>query len=363
MTTDPVLDRIIELRGEVVNGKLTWQQVAQSVGLESGNAARKRYQRWARQQDGNGQEQSTQIDSPVIIGVTADDYYPTEADLEAVWRNLIAAQDRIFELNRKRREEQKIILPVPCAIAQLSDLHLGDPGTDYRAIRDDAQIIRDTPGLYAGFSGDGVNNWIVNKLAGLQRKEVVDFDTEWYLFLSWLDWLKGKLLYVVSGNHDNWSIKLAGIDRVREALRGTKTLYHKDEIRFKLQAGPVEYRVKVRHQWRGHSLFNVTHAIEVGWERGPNSFDIGIGGHVHRGTFCRSFDRHSIRRWAVLVGTYKVEDDYQEEQGFTRGPGRGCGAMVFNRGGEFEFVEDLGKAADWLDYLRTKDKGKSYNIK
>lgn len=285
-----------------------------------------------------------------IIGETPDD------DLipaEQLWRAVVDAQLRVFQRFEKRRN-QVVRLEVPCALAMLSDAHFGSVETDYIALKQDAEIVRDTPGMYAGFHGDGVDNWILGKMQALQRGQAMPFDAEWQLFYRWLDMLRGKLVYVVAGNHDNWTIKAAGFDRVREALRGTQVLYHSDQIVFKLEVGPKEYVVKVRHKWRGSSVFNVTHAIEVGWQRGGDNFDIGIGGHTHQGTFHRPFARHGRERHAVLTGTYKIEDKYGVELGLEKPLGRGCGAFLFDKAGDLHFEPDLVKAADYLEYLKSR---------
>jgi hypothetical protein len=272
---------------------------------------------------------------------------------DKLWQAAIEAQVSVFKKLEKRRN-QVIKLDPPCGWALLSDPHFGSAFTDYISLKQDAEIIRDTPDFHAGYHGDGVDNWIVGKLQGLQRGQAMPFDAEWQLFYDFINMLRGKLRYVVAGNHDNWTLKVAGFDRVREALRGTEVLYHTDEVLFTLKVGPQDYRVKVRHKWRGSSIFNVTHAIEVGWERGGDDFDIGIGGHTHQGTFHRPFARHGQIRHAVLTGTYKVEDGYGTEKGFAKPVGRGCGAFLFDKSGELHFEDDLKKAADYLDYLRRK---------
>lgn len=354
-------DQIVELRDNETgeNGKpLTFREIGERVGLTKGKAAARYY--YAKKTGNAGgvaggvkRETSAPVAEEIcfeIIGVGPDvDLIPPEQ----LWQGAIEAQTHVLEILKRRRREQKIILPVPGALAFLSDLHFGSPFTDYQAAKSDAEIIRDTPDMKAGFIGDGVDNWIVGKLAGLQRHQAITFDAEWQLFFSWLEILNGSMAFVVSGNHDNWTRKIAGVDRIREYLRGTMLLYHSQQVKFDLVVGPQSYVVKARHKWKGSSVFNPTHGLEVGWERGGDDFDIALGGHTHIGTYCRPFDRHDRRRLAILIGTYKVADEHGEEIGVAPSQGRGCGALVFDKDGDFVFVENLNTAAQYLEFLKS----------
>lgn len=319
---------------------LSWAQISDTLEASTGVVRGI----WRRHK-----KTSPDIGSVQVIGISPDVELVSPAQL---WQQAIAAQISVFEILRQRRNEQTIIMQPPCALAFLSDTHFGSPFTDYRATKEDAETIRDTPGMYCGFGGDGVDNWIVPKLAKLQRQQTVSFDGEWQLFFSWLDILKGKMLYVLSGNHENWTRQIAGFDRVKDALRGTMVLYHPVEIIFTLKVGQVSYNVKARHRWPYSSVFNTTHSIEVGWERGGYDFDIGIGCHTHTGTFYREFAKHGKRRYAILTGTYKIEDEHGTEIGAAPTQGKGCGAFVFDKDGQAVWCEDLKRAASYLTYLR-----------
>jgi hypothetical protein len=292
------------------------------------------------------------IDRPDLVGLTNQDLGQLQT-ADEVWSAAFRAQD-LTEKVLTRQLNQQVVVPqahLPFALAYLSDLHFGNPGTDYRAARHDAETIRDTERMWAGYHGDGIDNWIRGKLTGLQRGQAVPFDAEVRLFVSWLDILGDKLLWVVCGNHDNWTQQLAGLDRVHTALTHTRVLYDRNEILFTLVYGRHRWRIKVRHKWKYGSVFNVTHAIEVGWERGGAAFDIGLGGHTHTGTVDRPFFRQGIERHAVLTGTYKVHGQYAKELGLPAPMHRGCGAHVFWPDGRMLFCNDLETARDVLAVL------------
>jgi hypothetical protein len=109
---------------------------------------------------------SPTVDSPLIEGLAADDDL---IDPDALWDQVIGFQRKKQEMV-SRRDRQTVTLPnEPVGIAFLSDTRFGDPATNYEYLRRDAEIIRDTDGLHCEYHSDGLNNWIVPKLARLQR--------------------------------------------------------------------------------------------------------------------------------------------------------------------------------------------------
>ena len=290
---------------------------------------------------------------PVIEGIFPDD---DQLDTAALWALVIKQQERA-EIQARRRREQTITIDddKPFGIANLSDAHFGSPSTDYKQLKADAEIVGSTDGLYAAFHGDGLDNWIIGRLQANQRGQVVGFEGEKQLFFNWVDLMAGKWLWFVPGNHDLWSYELAGIDIFRDKLRGVKVLYDRHEVFVTLRMGAASWRILARHKWRGSSVFNDTHGIEVSWERRGLDFDIGIGGHTHRATLCREFIRHKKKRLAILTGTYKIDDNYGRELGFAEPVGRGCGAVIFFPNGETHWCRSLAEAASFLGYLRSGD--------
>lgn len=298
--------------------------------------------------------QPLQPSTPTIIGLTNHQ----TVDTDALWRNAIHGQSRLRTM-LEQRWSQRVVLPhEPCAIAFLSDTHFGGAGTDYESAKRDAEIIQRTPGMYAIFHGDGMDNWVVGKLQRLQREQAMPFTAEVHLFASWLNTLRDRLIVVVPGNHDNWTTMISGVDMVRDALRSTTVLYDPNQVVFTLalgnHVGAPERRIVIRHKWRFGSIFNPTHGIEVGWDRGDIDYDIAVGGHTHIGTVCRPFWRHHKKRFAVLTGTYKILDRFGDEVGFASPNDRGCGAMVFDQHGNPFWTENLTVAAEFLNYLRDR---------
>jgi len=320
----------------------SWELIGNQYGLTA-EAIRARYKRLCK-------KAKSATPTPIVDGVMPD---TSNVDIKELWDRVLREQEKVERLELMR-QAQSITVKAPCGITLLNDLHIGNAGTNYKAIRRDAQIIRDTPDLWAAMTGDGVDNWIIGKLQALQRNQVVNYDSEWLLFFDWLDMLRDKFIFIVSGNHENWTYKIANVDRVKDHMKGVPVLYDRDEVIFSLFVGKKEWKVKARHKWRGNSVFNPTHGIEVSWERTGFDFDIGIGAHTHIGTVCRPFLRHGRRMYAILVSTYKTHDTFGRAIGFSSPYNLGSGVMVFDQNGSMTFFEDIKRGAEYLTMLKSK---------
>jgi hypothetical protein len=296
------------------------------------------------------QESPEKEQTPIITGASAVAYDLDKA--KSLW-DMAANEYKSVEATVKAKASQSIFLGnKPTGIAFLSDLHIGNAGTDYSAIMRDTELVANTPGMYAAFHGDGIDNWIVGKLQALQRNQTVSHKNEIAMFRYWLEKIHQKLLLVVSGNHDNWTAKLSGLDIIPSLLGDTHVLYDNYEVRVNIECGDGTWDTIVRHQWKYSSIFNPTHGIEVGYDRMGVPFDIGIGGHTHIGTLFRPFYRHQKERLALLTGAYKRVDSFAKEIGYAPTAANGCGAIIFMPDGKLWYNSNLEVACDYLKYLR-----------
>ena len=290
--------------------------------------------------------------APQIDGLTPEDHLTDGAE---VLKTLVTRQKRA-EKKRKRRHEQVVTLPgrKPVALAILSDLHLGNANVDYKAIKADAELIRDTDGLYACACGDYHDNW-VGKLVWVANDQPVTLENELALVQWWLDTLGEKLVAAVAGNHESRTKRAAGFDHMKLLMRGANHLYDADEIPFTLKLGRSEWGVKVRHKWRGNSMYNESHGMERDLRFGLGDWDIAMQGHVHRGTIFRESydDREEKAKLTCQIGTYEFSDRYAMQLGFAQRPQSGCGAILFYPDGRYQPFRDLETAADFLEYLRS----------
>lgn len=293
----------------------------------------------------------TQNTAAAIDGLTPEDHLTDGAELI---EHLIARQDKAMS-KALRRHSQAVTLPgdKPVAVALLSDLHFGNANTDYKAIRADAELIRDTDGLFAVALGDYHDNWI-GKLIWVANDQPVTLENELALVQHWLNTLGDKLVAAVGGNHESRTKRAAGFDHLKLLLRGSELLYDADEIPFALKLGSAEWKCKLRHRWKGSSIYNESHGMERDLHFGAGNWDIAMQGHTHRGTvFRESYDeREGKIKLTVQIGTYEFHDRYAIQLGMTHRQQSGSGAIVFCPDGRFQGFRDLQLAVEFMRYLR-----------
>lgn len=287
-------------------------------------------------------EQRVFIQLPTNKQPSLDDYFN-----EVVTRTAaLAPKNNTYSITIKEKK--------PIAIAFMSDTHIGSPSVDYAALRKDINIIHDTEGMYVAFHGDIIDNWIVGKLLTKQRDQIVPLKSELDFAKKVLNYVKEKILVVVSGNHDLWTLSSSGIDFIDTVFTDINFIYDTDEVVFDLKLLNNEcIRIKIRHKWRGSSRDNPTYGIESSWNQ-TGEFDIGVGGHTHIATLARPFIKNGKKRYAVLTGTYKVDDEYPRELGLSKSYGLGSAAIVIFPDGDMIHFDSLTLAADYLTYVRNK---------
>ena len=315
-----------------VNGVRKW------FSFNTYEEAEQVYTRYVNKQNVNAMDND--IDEPEIISIQET------LDTDALWEYVESNQKSINKTIPQIRMPNR-----PFAIVFLSDLHIGSAGVDYRQARMDAETIRDTPNMYAVFHGDGIDNWIIPKMQGLQRGQLISFDKEIALFKAWLATLNSKLVAVVAGNHDNWTHRMSGIDWLH-GITPPKALYDSQQITFDLVFGSNTLRVCVRHKWRGSSIHNPTHGLERASK--DIDADIYVGGHTHIGTLFRSFVVRNKYRIAVLTGTYKRIDEYAKELNVPECIHPGSGAVIVDTDGSMMWTANVQEASRYVSYKNHK---------
>ncbi len=270
--------------------------------------------------------------APEIVsseGVTVED--AGGGDEEEVLRRAIADY-AVVEAVAERKEQQYIEFSHgPFGIAFVADPHFGGTGTDYKRAFDEAEIIRNTPGMYAAFVGDGINNFIVGRLMRLTRDQRLTITDEWTLLKRYLGVLAPKLRIGVGGNHDYWTFMVSGIDYLRDVIESIAPgcIYDTDDSLVDIRCAGVSWMARIRHKWQGSSIYNVTHGIEraAKWDQG---FRLGVGAHTHRGGYARHFNVGGHDGMAVQVGTYKRFDAFARTVGFPRSNPSTAVVVVFD---------------------------------
>ncbi|MCG3197104.1 MAG: hypothetical protein GHCLOJNM_01588 [bacterium] len=202
--------------------------------------------------------------------------------------------------------------PLPVAFAFVSDQHVGG-ACDYKRMREDAELIASTPGVFAVLGGDGCDNHVKHWAAVLASNVLPDEQVS--AFEHYLDMFGEKVVAMISGNHDLWTLERAGVDVVRRIAARRGLLYGQHEHRILLRHHGAEYRLWIRHKGRFNSGFNSTHSHKQHWRTGEHAWDVGCICHLHEAAL-EPFWAHGEVRWACRPGSYLVRDPYAESIGF-----------------------------------------------
>lgn len=283
---------------------------------------------------------------------TVGNYEPHEIDEAEVWQRAIAISERTLE--------RAAVVPSitfdygPVCIVNCADWHLGGDGTDYARLERELTLIRDTPGMYVAFVGDALDNFIIGKLMALRMGTSFKVSEEWAMVRHAFSMIADKIIYVVDGNHDQWTYRLAGIDYFGETMERIRpgVIYANDELTVDIAVGPSVTRFKVRHKWKGNSIYNPTHGIERAskFDKGKH-FDIGVGAHTHESGLSREFNNGGTTGIAVLCGTYKREDGFAKQVGFSQFNEATAVATILDEDGIALGTNKLHKAANYMRAL------------
>jgi hypothetical protein len=287
---------------------------------------------------------------------TVSGYVPGEIDAGEVWSRAVDVSRRALD----RANDRPVISfdYGPVCIVHSADWHLGGEGTDYARLEAELGVVRDTPGMYLGFVGDALDNFIIGKLMSLRMNTRFKVSEEWAMVRHAFEMIATKLLYVVDGNHDQWTYRLGGIDYFRDVMESIRpgVVYGNDELLLDVRVGDGLTQIRARHKWKGSSIYNDTHGIEraAKFDKGV-PFDIGVAAHTHASGLSREFNNGRSTGHAVLCGTYKRLDAFATQVGFTRPNEATAVATVIDESGVLLGTSNLMAAAAFMRALYKED--------
>jgi hypothetical protein len=248
----------------------------------------------------------------------------------------------------RQKEHQAVRFPHgPTCIFFVGDTHFGAAGSDVDRAFEEQEAILSVPGAYAWFQGDLVDNYIVGKLIAENWKPGLPVWESWELGQHYLERFGERLVAVTSGNHDQWTTRMSGIDYAREVCPDG-VLYDSDQVRASVRVGNREFRVWSRHQFRGNSMYNPSHGMERAARFDSARFDVYAMGHVHRGAMSREFNLDGERKVALLSGTYKAHDDYGRAMGFPGTDASTAVGLVLEDDGSFWGTASIGSIRNYM---------------
>ncbi|MFH1131679.1 MAG: hypothetical protein V1754_10110, partial [Pseudomonadota bacterium] len=261
---------------------------------------------------------------------------------KSVWLDMEKRSDKYLRehINAERR-----VIPIdddrPIAITFLADQHIGNEGTDHRAMREDAELVARTDGMYAILGGDSWDNHIKHLAAIINAKTAPSDQIK--MFCYYLSIFQHKILAVISGNHEFWTKQFSGIDIVKILTEQNKIAYHPHEFKLEVIVGKETYKIFIRHKTRFNSAFNPTHTIKQIWRMGDWDFDIGFRGDEHEATI-EPFKGHGKIHWAARGGAYEILSEYAEQKGYPRALALCPTFILFPNEHEIDGYKDLHRA-------------------
>ena len=236
-----------------------------------------------------------------------------EEDPAALWQ--AAELSSAKAIKRCKPKTFAFRAPEPHAfLTFVSDLHIA-PGTpcDFRKMREDAELIRNTPGCYAVVGGDVVDNHIKHRSAVLSARSTPN--DQYMLFEHYLTILGNKCLLAISGNHDDWTPQIAGVDMLARIAKQRQIFFASDEAFMDFSIGNQVYKIGLRHQFRMNSSFNQTHSVKQWLRLGVVDWDIGCVGHHHEAAIEQFVYKEKLR-WGCRPGSYQITSSYARQLGF-----------------------------------------------
>ena len=288
-------------------------------------------------------------------------HIPTLPSGEVDIRTLIDRRKAVFARKDKAAKARKLI-PVkvrtndPVAVVFIGDPHLDDDGTDLAALERDMEIIKRTPGMYAGCIGDIHNNW-VGRLSHLWAHQETTQGQAWQLVEWFVKELREDWLFMVQGNHDNWS----GVgDPLRWMQKQSNvTLTGDHAVRLALQfPNSQEVRIAARHDWPGGSMWNPTHA-QLKSALMANHDHVIVSGHRHTGGYqMMRIPATGQLTHLLQLGSYKIHDEYADRLALLpRLISPSCTIIIDPKASELGLVRvehDTESAADYLTWMRNR---------
>lgn len=286
---------------EVKMGKREWASVAARFGATIA-ACRLKYDRLAA---------DPAFHRPAVV--EGEPSKPT--DPKKLWERAKEATAEDAERFSKQRLASAVIDDDrPIAIAAISDQHIAGGGAvDLARMEADAKLIARTPGLYALLGGDGVDNHIKHRSGMVSRGGRIKDD--WRRFDHYLGFFGDSILGMISGNHDDWTRDFTDVDMVQTLAAKHRVHYAPDEMLLSVQLPGHTYAVKIRHQYRFNSQFNLLHVVKRLWEMGEDPFDIGVVCHHHE-VGLELFTKQGKDVWGARPGAYLLGNGHSRRFGY-----------------------------------------------
>lgn len=238
-------------------------------------------------------------------------------------------------------------------IAFQGDLHLGNMATDYERLLNDKELIQSNDNVYLVINGDYCDNYITGSHTGGAFEALFPPAVQKDLAKDYIESLKDKVLALVAGCHDLWSLKIDDFDLTEYLSKHGNAVYLGSGGDLFLQVGKIEYKIKMRHKYRFNSSDNATHTVKKMFEK-EGGFDVGCIAHNHIAAMEESVKEGldgPVKRIFLRSGSYKTTDRYSSQMGFSEAM-HGVPIVLFNPlERDMRGFQDLKEGIEYLSYL------------
>ena len=200
---------------------------------------------------------------------------------ENIWDAIERFQSELKKVNTEQSEATiSIETDKWIGIAFQGDLHLGNMVTNYAQLRKDKKLIEEADNVFLVINGDYCDNYISGSHAGGQLEALFPPATQKDLAKNYIESLKDKVLALVAGCHDLWSLKIDDFDLTEYLAKHGQAVYLGSGGDLYLQMPGVTYKIKMRHKYRFNSGDNPCHTVRKMFEK-EGGFDVGCISHNH----------------------------------------------------------------------------------
>jgi hypothetical protein len=234
----------------------------------------------------------------------------------------------------------------------MSDQHIAiGQAVDLSRMRNDAELVKETDGMYAILGGDGIDAHIKHRSAIIAARSQPDDQLR--LFDHYLKMFGDSILCMISGNHDQWIEQIAGIDAINMLAQKNKIAYSPHFAYVDISVGAVDYLIGVRHQYRYNSSLNMCHTVKRWYDQGERQFDIGVICHHHEPAM-ETFQKHGQTHYAARPGAYQHATAHSKQYGFNDNDSTCPTYLLSPKARKIIPYMDIEEAANHLTTLRNQ---------
>lgn len=300
----------------------------------------------------------TEIDD-VVEGMA-----PRESDFgeDSSLDDLVAVQEASEEEEKEPEHLEEIDIEIeddkPIGIWFVGDVHLGHKEVDYREFEKGLDILKKTDGLYTIWMGDMIENYSFasaskHKDGSSMYEQMMSPQEQLRKIEAILQDIEDKILTILQGDHEAFTFEATGIDIGDHLAKIVDIPYLVHGGVLNLDLSDQTYQILVRHRYRFHSSYNLTHSAKQ-MMRFLQLADVAAVGHRHEYAVEQT-DFQGKDRVFIQIGSYKKTDRYSSRGGYKKLE-RITPVMVIFYPEERKMIpiQDLELGSEILRYLRKK---------